>query len=412
MSNFFGKTWWGQQWLMALNNIDYSNRLPRGSSYARNGSVVKIDIKENRIQAKVKGSQPKPYNVDIILPPFFEPELGTFIDALAEQPVIISKLLNLELEPEVLSIAEKIGLKVFPKQWTDFKMQCSCPDWAVPYKHLAAVVYKVSAAIDNNPFLVFSLHNVDLVAEMNKRGIFVNKESIKIPTLSELYFEPQKKKTKAAAFNSENAYKKLSYKLLPSIYEPLLALLTESPVFYPGHGNFKEKYAAALGRTVKNSQKILQGKTSVQHVLNQAMMDEQYINTHSKEKIFIDENHKAKVFVNNKSFSFPQFLAQMAEIHGSKTLDFQPSTAVLHSVFHFSLHLLANGAVVPQIVQQSDKSFGIRWLPAMLSKEVRQLVEKLEDMLPPEIFVWQDGGNQKEINKDQAINILSVFLTE
>ena len=179
MSNFFGKTWWGQQWLMALNNIDYSNRLPRGSSYARNGSVVKIDIKENRIQAKVKGSQPKPYNVDIILPPFFEPELGTFIDALAEQPVIISKLLNLELEPEVLSIAEKIGLKVFPKQWTDFKMQCSCPDWAVPCKHLAAVVYKVSAAIDNDPFLVFSLHNVDLIAEMNKRGIFINKEASK-----------------------------------------------------------------------------------------------------------------------------------------------------------------------------------------------------------------------------------------
>ncbi|MBJ7428443.1 MAG: SWIM zinc finger family protein, partial [Bacteroidia bacterium] len=38
-----------------------------------------------------------------------------------------------------------MGLKVFPKQWTDFKMQCSCPDWAVPCKHLAAVIYKVSA---------------------------------------------------------------------------------------------------------------------------------------------------------------------------------------------------------------------------------------------------------------------------
>jgi len=70
MAQNFGKTWWGEQWLKALNNIDYSNRLPRGSSYARKGAVEKISIQENRIHAKVSGSRPKPYNVDIVLPPF------------------------------------------------------------------------------------------------------------------------------------------------------------------------------------------------------------------------------------------------------------------------------------------------------------------------------------------------------
>ena len=71
MSKSFGKTWWGEQWLNALSNIDYSNRLPRGSSYANKGAVEKITIEENQIKAKVAGSRPKPYNVDIILPPFF-----------------------------------------------------------------------------------------------------------------------------------------------------------------------------------------------------------------------------------------------------------------------------------------------------------------------------------------------------
>ena len=145
MAGAFGKTWWGEQWLNSLNNIDYSNRLPRGASYARNGAVEKIKITGNHIAAKVAGSRPRPYSVDIIMPPFFDPELGNFLQEITKRPVIISKLLNRELDPAVLQLAEKFGLKVFPKQWNDLKMQCSCPDWAVPCKHLASVIYKVSA---------------------------------------------------------------------------------------------------------------------------------------------------------------------------------------------------------------------------------------------------------------------------
>ena len=105
MANTYGKTWWGQQWLNSLSNIDYENRLDRGRSYANKGAVTKISIKENRINAKVAGSRPKPYNVDIILPPFFDPELSDFISALAKRPTVISKLLNRELDQEVLTIA-------------------------------------------------------------------------------------------------------------------------------------------------------------------------------------------------------------------------------------------------------------------------------------------------------------------
>lgn len=412
MAQSFGKTWWGEQWLNALNNIDYSNRLPRGGTYARKGAVSKISIKENRINAKVSGSQSKPYNVDIILPPFFDPELSTFIEELASRPVIISKMLNRELDPEVLTIAERMGLKVFPKQWTDFKMQCSCPDWAVPCKHLAAVIYKVCAEIDNDPFLVFSLHNVDLLSEMNKRGFFITKETTAIPAITDLYFDTEKKKEQQTNYDPEKAYQKLSYTSLPFIHEPLTALLADSPAFYTGSGNFKEKYAATLSRIVKNAQRILQGRINIQTVLKRAESDEQYINKHSGNRIIIDEQFRSEVFINDEAFSFPQFLGQIAQIPSGKTLDYQPSTASLHTVFYFAMHLLAKGAVVPQIVQQPDKSYSIRWLPALLSKEVRALTEKLQEILPPDIFFWQQKGKQKEINNNTAINLLSVFLTE
>jgi uncharacterized Zn finger protein/superfamily II DNA or RNA helicase len=410
MSNSYGKTWWGLQWLNTLSNIDYDNRLPRGKSYANKGSVTKISIKGNRIEAKVAGSRPKPYNVDITLPPFFEPQLGEFISALAKKPTIISKLLNRELDPEVLTIAENLGLKVFPKQWTDFKMQCSCPDWAVPCKHLAAVVYKVSAEIDNNPFLVFELHQVNLIEELNKLGIFVNVTTTEIPKITDLYFDSKKKKR--SDYNPENAYEKLSFSKLSPIHEPLTALLSDFPVFYQGSGNFKDKYSTKIGKTVRNAQKVVQGKISLENLFLKASLQEQKINSHSHNKITIDETYQSKVFVNETQFSFFGFLQQISQISGAKTLDFQPSTASLHTVLQFAVHLLANGAVTPQIVQLQNKEFAIRWLPALLSKEVRLLVERLQEILPSDVFQWEDKTKLKEINKDTAFNLLSLFLTE
>ncbi|MCC6600618.1 MAG: SWIM zinc finger family protein, partial [Crocinitomicaceae bacterium] len=413
MAQSFGKTWWGQQWLNSLNNIDYSNRLPRGSSYANKGAVKKIDIKENRINAHVQGSAHRPYNVDIILPPFFDPELSKFINDIASRPVIISKLLNRELDPQVLKIAEQNGLKVFPKQWTDFKMQCSCPDWAVPCKHLAAVIYKICSEIDNDPFLVFGLHHVDLIQKLNEKGIYVSKETAGVPQLTDLYFDHgSKKEKKQTPYDPKNAYNKLSYSALFPIYQPLSSLLTDHPVFYTGTGNFKEKYTTALGRTVKNAQKILQGKISLDSFLNKALKDEQNINTHSRNKVTIDDKQQSKVFINDDEFSLSQFLQQIVKIPVAYVGNYQPSTASLHTVFHFALHLLANGAVVPQVVQRPGKDYFIRWLPAMLSKEVKGLVEKLEELLPPKIFLWQDKKKPKDINKDEALNLLSVFLTE
>lgn len=405
----FGKTWWGQQWLNSLNNIDYSNRLPRGSSYANKGAVEKITIKNNIINAKVKGSRPKPYNVDIILPPFFDPELGEFLKKVAQRPVIISKMLNRELDPEVLNLAESSGLKVFPKQWTDFKMQCSCPDWAVPCKHLAAVIYKLSAEIDNNPFLVFTLHQVDLIAELKKLGVFVKKETAEIPHLANIYFKHGIKKT--GVFNPDDAYQKLSFAKLSPLHEPLAALLSDTPPFYTQSGNFKEKYTLKVGRIVKNAQKVVQGKIKLENLFYKAKIQEQNINHHSLQRIYLNEDFKSRVLVNDKEFSMLDFLWQLSQVESSRTPDYQPSTASLHTVLHFAVHLLANGAVVPQIVQLHNKEFAIRWLPAMLSREVRSLVEKLQTILPPKVFLWDSSGKYKEINNPE-VNLLSLFLTE
>lgn len=85
----FGQTWWGQKWLNSLTHIDYSNRLPRGRSYAGNGSVKSIIINKNRIQAKVKGSRRTPYRVDIVVPEFSESSKNKLTTDVINNPLIV-----------------------------------------------------------------------------------------------------------------------------------------------------------------------------------------------------------------------------------------------------------------------------------------------------------------------------------
>lgn len=427
MSKFFGKTWWGQQWLNSLSNIDYSNRLPRGSTYARNGSVKNIHIDNNTIRAKVQGSRPKPYDITIIVPPFFNTEVKQLIKALADKPVIISKLLNRELDPEVLQIAERTGLKVFPRQWSDFKMQCSCPDWATPCKHLAAIVYKLSAEIDNNPFMVFQLHKVDLPKELEKENIFIHQASDEdIPLLSrELKREGGKKRAgkkqkETSEPLEESALQSLDFSTLEPIGDPLIQLVGDSPAFYLNSGNFREKYAAALLKAVRNAQRIISGKTGLQDYLETAVsrpvsrkgrehLQLFTITHHTGVHLSLTANNELKLCIQAKESPLPveQLVAALWQIPPAHLQDYQSSVAALRTTLLLGINLVANGAVVPQLVRLADKQFQIRWLPAMLSSEVRGLVEKLEPTLPPGILQWKD----REPVTERAVNLLAVFLS-
>lgn len=415
MSKQFGKTWWGQQWLNSLTHIDYDNRLPRGSAYAKKGAVEQITIEGNMIHAKVAGSRPKPYDVTLVIPPFFEKETKDLIQALAQKPVIISKLLNRELDPEVLTIAQNRGLKVFPRQWNDFKMVCNCPDWAVPCKHLAAVIYKVSAEIDNNPFLVFGLHNVDLIKELEKENIHVSDQNTAVAALSELLKDNGNNK-KATPANkkpeSVSEYTRLDYSTLFSISDPLIQLLTDLPVFYQNSGNFKEKYAGLLKRSERNALRILKGKVSLDSFAarygakNKGADPVDFINKHTDIEVGYGSDGEAKILVDGKAnrMSLRQLIAALWQIPSNLTDNYQPSVASLYTAVQLSINLLANGAVIPQIVRLDSRLYHVRWLPAVISKQVRALLEQLGKIYGNDLNL--DGNSL-----NATMNMLSPFLT-
>ncbi len=412
MAKQFGNTWWGAHWLKSLDNIDYDNRLPRGATYARNGHVEEVKINENQITAKVAGSRPKPYKVTIIVPPFFQEKIDLLMMQIVDRPMLISRLLNRELDPEILEIAEKVGLKVFPRQWTDFKMQCSCPDWAVPCKHLASVIYMVSQEIDNNPFLVFQIHKVNLIEELCKRGINIeSNKNTEIGQLAVLLKGDVNNDT--TDFDADQAYQRVDFSQLQPIAESLIQILPDNPPFY-NQGNFRNQYASVIQKITKEAGRIFKKNLKLSDYFPSSKIISP-LSYHSEIKIMANYNGDWEV-VNEqqKATKNEELLLQLWQLNPDHLIDYQPSVAAFHKFIFASLHLLANGAVVPQIVQLENKKFYVRWLPALIDNRVKILCNKLKTILPPDLLLSQQILRKKETTApvgDPVINLLSLFLT-
>ncbi len=153
------ETFWGKAWCNNLEQYsDYETRLPRGRSYARNGSVVDLKVQAGRVEARVLGSDMYTVTVDIEKLP--AKRWTAIVDACSGQIGSLLSLLRGELSPEVMTVVTrpKEGLFPFPRE-IDFN--CTCPDWAFMCKHVAAVLYGIGARLDRDPAQLFALRGVD-----------------------------------------------------------------------------------------------------------------------------------------------------------------------------------------------------------------------------------------------------------
>ncbi|NNJ99429.1 MAG: helix-turn-helix domain-containing protein [Desulfatitalea sp.] len=152
-------TFWGQAWCDHLESFsDYSNRLPRGRTYVRNGSVCHLDIEKGQISAMVSGSEI--YTVQIAIKTLARKKWQAVKSRCAGQIDTLLELLQGRFSKNVMSVVTDRDTGLFP-QPGEIKLTCSCPDWAVMCKHVAAVLYGVGARLDLSPELLFLLRGVD-----------------------------------------------------------------------------------------------------------------------------------------------------------------------------------------------------------------------------------------------------------
>lgn len=152
-------TFWGKAWCDNMERYgDFLNRLPRGRTYVRNGSVIDLQIAAGEVKAQVVGSDIYTTTVNVAALPKarwrgITADCAGSIDSLVE-------LLQGRLSRGVMGRLCRPGTGLFPAP-KEIAFNCSCPDWAAMCKHVAAVLYGVGARLDSEPELLFTLRRVD-----------------------------------------------------------------------------------------------------------------------------------------------------------------------------------------------------------------------------------------------------------
>ncbi len=150
---------WGKAWCNNLESYsDYENRLPRGRTYLRNGSVIDLKIGPGMVRALVQGSDLYRVQIEItaVAPPRWQEMTRRCAGALGS----LVELLAGRVSREVMAVVTERGKGLFPTP-VEIEMSCSCPDWATMCKHVAATLYGVGARLDAAPELLFALRKVD-----------------------------------------------------------------------------------------------------------------------------------------------------------------------------------------------------------------------------------------------------------
>ena len=153
------RTFWGKAWCDNLESyVDYANRLPRGRSYARHGSVIDLQIAAGKIAALVSGTST--YEIGVTIRPLSPKSWTQIASECIGQIDSLVDLLHGKLSTQVMEIVTRKAGGLFPPP-KQISFTCSCPDWAGMCKHVAATLYGVGVRLDQKPELLFELRGVD-----------------------------------------------------------------------------------------------------------------------------------------------------------------------------------------------------------------------------------------------------------
>ncbi|GAB3297532.1 SWIM zinc finger family protein [Parasphingorhabdus pacifica] len=150
------RTWWSRRFIEVLESFHMSGRLQRGKHYARSGRVLSMSVSTSLVTAQVQGSRATPYRARIAAKAFDGAQWAAIEEALAGRALYAAKLLSGEMPAGIEEVFTELDLELFPASPAELTMDCSCPDWEIPCKHLAATCYLLAEAFDEDPFQILA----------------------------------------------------------------------------------------------------------------------------------------------------------------------------------------------------------------------------------------------------------------
>jgi uncharacterized Zn finger protein len=162
------KTWWGQSFITALEKFIDEGRLTRGRAYGTDNRVKQWDIKDSKVSAKMRGNvnpyfgvyKEPTYNISLSLTQISSKQWDKVVLSLGENAGAICKLMMNEMPDDIEQSFKAASEHLLPTSFRDFQVSCSCPDGAVPCKHIAGVFYRLAEQLDHDPFLLFQLRGL------------------------------------------------------------------------------------------------------------------------------------------------------------------------------------------------------------------------------------------------------------
>ncbi len=394
----YGTTWWGRRWLDALAGIDYENRIPRGKAYADQGRVLsfKADPKKRLVKARVEGNYDPFYLVRLKFEAIAPRKLKKLIDEMAASPLIVSRLAARELSPEIAEICDRLDIRIFPQSWKDIDMQCSCPDEAVPCKHIAAVIYKMCEEIDANPFILFQLHGIDLIGQMQKRGVEIDRAvDVELPRWKDLVAEtgvpaPEDDEQWLAALSA------VTFEKPAAQGEALAKLFADKPAGYT-RGSLRELLVRVLERASRLAarQKSLKAeRTLPEYDESKPLLSVNGWGQTLPDASLVWRERSAEGELQVLQAGKPGFSAlRFARGFDSRrrplfemfsgfltARDFAEAPKALEALFDAWLvasRLVESGAVLAQAYEPVEDFIAVRWMPAVLDAGVRSITERV-----------------------------------
>ncbi|MFK7806771.1 MAG: SNF2-related protein [Saprospiraceae bacterium] len=410
MRKYYGNTWWGKQWLNALADIDYSNRLPRGRTYANKGLARDIRIHNNKITANVQGTQREPYRVSYTVPPFTAREKAAIIELVTANPLHLSRLLNRTLPPELKELCDVRNVKLFPNNWNDLEGECSCPDWAVPCKHMAAVLYLIANEIDKDPFLVFQLHGFNLFKGLEGIG-YTTEGQKEISILPTIHLQQPFTSNRLVNDWDESVYEQIDFSRLPELREDLLAILPEKPVFYPT-GDFKKIMAMAYTAIAKQIKKELKAEQTAEVEVAKVDVVEDVEVLLDEEMDFLNatlRNSSGKTILSFDEQA--ELMNWVANIPRTNLSNYSHAVKSLCLVYDFSRKLAEHSAFIPQLLRVGVKHYKVRWIPALLNSVISSIHAGIQSIIATDLLFYRNGKELSEpIDDDRSVALVSLFL--
>ena len=424
MANSYGQTWWGEQWLAALDGIDNTNRLPRGRRYAGNGSVTAIDVQGPAIKADVQGRQRRPYRVSVSLPAFTSQEKKNVLETVSRHPAVLAKLLNRQLPEQTLALLAGEKISLFPCSWEDMSASCSCPDWAMPCKHIAAIIYLIANEIDKNPFLVFELHGMELIQALEKRsGVALVGRDAPPQFLDSWHDVPVIENWQIPA---SPAFDNLDLTTIEPLHDRIFRILASKPLF--SQKDFREVMASLYKKTARAA---LQFDLHSNHDGQPGADSRVELIEFNRLTLVINENGQFSTVesvgnstpraINNRA-DWGRFLKSLYTNEQPQTTRHYHHAMMWQQIYRLAIRLVSQQAFIPAVYQQSEGKTLIHWHPALMSDKVKKLLQELYSLCPADLVLLshKPKGRKKALTHyadaktqvDAALhNLISLFTT-